>query len=55
MAYSLEFRNYVLRYKERNALTFEQTSQHFNIGARTLFRWSKQKSNQGITSNRRSS
>ena len=39
MAYSLDFRQRVLAYKEKHSLTFQQTSAHFGIGIRTLFRW----------------
>ena len=41
MTYSLDFRQHVLAYKEKYNLSFEQTSQHFDVGIRTLFRWSK--------------
>ncbi|MET1254557.1 IS630 transposase-related protein [Aliikangiella maris] len=40
MSYSLDFRQRVLVYKEKHQLTFQQTSEHFGIGIRTLFRWS---------------
>lgn len=40
MSYSLDFRQRVLAYKEKQAITFQQTSEHFDIGIRTLFRWS---------------
>ena len=39
MGYSLDFRQRVLAYKEKNGLTFEKTSEHFNVSLRTLFRW----------------
>ena len=39
MSYSLDFRQRVMGYKERNELTFQQTSDHFDVGMRTLFRW----------------
>jgi len=39
MAYSLDFRQKVFAYKEKHQLTFEQTSQHFEINIATLFRW----------------
>ncbi|MDE1465649.1 helix-turn-helix domain-containing protein [Spartinivicinus poritis] len=39
MTYSLDFRQHVFKYKEKEGLTFEQTSEHFDIGLRTLFRW----------------
>lgn len=41
MSYSLDFRQRVLAYKEKQGLTFQHTSEHFDIGIRTLFRWSK--------------
>ncbi|MDR0218680.1 MAG: transposase, partial [Enterobacteriaceae bacterium] len=40
MGYSLDFRKRVLAYKEKHSLTFEQTSTHFEVAIRTLFRWS---------------
>ena len=40
MAYSLDFRQKILAYKEKHAFTFGQTSEHFDISIRTLFRWS---------------
>ena len=42
MTYSLDFRQRVMGYKAKKSLTFAQTSDHFDIGIRTLFRWSKQ-------------
>ncbi|PHM70065.1 transposase [Xenorhabdus sp. KJ12.1] len=39
MGYSLDFQKRVLAYKEKYSLTFEQTSNHFDISMRTLFRW----------------
>ena len=39
MTYSLDFRQKVFTYKAKKELTFEQTSEHFDIGIRTLFRW----------------
>ena len=39
MTYSLDFRQKVFAYKTKKGLTFEQTSEHFDIGIRTLFRW----------------
>jgi transposase len=41
MAYSLDFRKQVFKVKEKNNFTFEQTSKHFGITIRTLFRWNK--------------
>ncbi|MDX7992597.1 hypothetical protein FE393_14990 [Xenorhabdus sp. psl] len=40
MGYSLDFRKKVLAYKDKHSLIFEQTSVHFEIAIRTLFRWS---------------
>jgi transposase len=39
MTYDLNFRRKVFAYKAKNELTFEKTSNHFDIGIRTLFRW----------------
>lgn len=39
MAYSLDFRKRVFALKEKEDLTFEETSKRFGIGIRTLFRW----------------
>ncbi|MBC8946214.1 IS630 transposase-related protein [Xenorhabdus indica] len=39
MGYSLDFRKRVLAYKDKHSLTFEQTSTHFEVPIRTLFRW----------------
>lgn len=41
MAYSLDFRKQVFKVKEKNNFTFEETSEHFGITIRTLFRWCK--------------
>lgn len=41
MSYSLDFRRRVFELKAKKGLTFEETSQHFGIGIRTLFRWQK--------------
>jgi len=41
MTYSLDFRKKVFQYKKKERLTFDQTSKHFDIPIRTLFRWSK--------------
>ena len=40
MTYSLDFCQKIMDYKTKKGLTFEQTSHHFDIGIRTLFRWS---------------
>ncbi|MCL1123994.1 IS630 transposase-related protein [Shewanella surugensis] len=39
MPYSIDLRRKVFVYKEKHQLTFEQTSQHFEINIATLFRW----------------
>ena len=39
MSYSIDFRQKVLAYKEKHSLTFQETSEHFEISIRTLFRW----------------
>ncbi len=41
MSYSLDFRKRVLQLKEEKGMTFEETSQYFGIGIRTLFRWQR--------------
>ena len=41
MTYSLRFRQKVFSTKEKFHLTFEQTSQRFDIPIRTLFRWQR--------------
>jgi transposase len=41
MTYSFEFRQQVFSVKEKHDLTFEQTSERFDIPVRTLFRWQK--------------
>lgn len=41
MAYSLDFRKQVFKIKEKYNFTFAETSEHFGITIRTLFRWSK--------------
>lgn len=41
MRYPIEFRQKVLAMKKRHKWTFEQTSKHFEIGIRTIFRWDK--------------
>lgn len=40
MTYSKDFRQKVLAYKEKKGLSFDQTSEHFDIGVRSLYRWS---------------
>jgi len=39
MTYSLDFRRKVFEVKEKQGLTFEETSQLFDVGMKTLFRW----------------
>ena len=39
MTYSLDFRQKVFAVKAKKNLTFEQTSERFDIPMRTLFRW----------------
>ncbi len=39
-AYTLDFRKQVFKVKEKNNYTFQETSSHFGITTRTLFRWS---------------
>jgi len=39
MTYSLDFRQKVFAIKAKKNLTFAQTSEHFDIPIRTLFRW----------------
>ena len=41
MTYSLPFRQKVFSTKEKFHLTFEQTSQRFDVLIRTLFRWQR--------------
>ena len=39
--YSLDFRKRVLAIKEKEQLTFQQTSDRFDVSIRTLFSWIK--------------
>jgi len=39
MTYPLKFRQKVFAVKEKNGLTYEQTSERFDVSIRTLFRW----------------
>ena len=41
MTYPIQFRKKVFETKEKYELTFEETSQRFDIPIRTLFRWQK--------------
>jgi len=41
MSYSLDYRQRVFEKKEKEKLTFEQTSKRFGVGIATLFRWQK--------------
>ena len=40
MGYSLDFRQRVMADKESKKLTFQETSDKYNVSMRTLFRWS---------------
>jgi hypothetical protein len=42
MTYPLKFRQKVYSTKKKFHLTFEQTSERFDISIRTLFRWQQQ-------------
>jgi transposase len=39
MSYSLDFRKQVFKVKQKESLTFQETSDRFGIPIRTLFRW----------------
>lgn len=39
MSYSLDLRKQVFKVKEKESLTFQETSERFGIPIRTLFRW----------------
>ncbi len=39
MTYSLDFRRKVFEVKEKQGLTFEETSHLFDVSMKTLFRW----------------
>lgn len=39
MAYSLDYRQRVMKIKKEENLTYEETGKRFGIGIRTLFRW----------------
>ena len=41
MAYSLDFRKRVFTIREKEQLTFSQTSKRFHVPMRTLFRWQR--------------
>lgn len=41
MAYSLDFRKRVFAVREKEELTFSETSKRFHIDIRTLFRWQR--------------
>ena len=41
MTYPLKFRQKVFATKEKFGLTFEQTSERFDVPIRTLFRWQR--------------
>mgnify|MGYP000300711949 CR=1 FL=1 len=42
MTYSKDFRQKVLAYKDDYGLTFDETSDHFDIGVSSLYRWCNQ-------------
>ena len=42
MTYPLKFRQQVFAVKDKYTLTFEQTSERFDLPIRTLFRWQNQ-------------
>ena len=46
MTYSFDFRKRVFDEKQEKGLTFEETSQRFDVPVRTLFRWSQRLSPQ---------
>ena len=39
MSYSIDFRRQVFKIKEKESLTFQETSDRFGVPIRTLFRW----------------
>ena len=39
MGYGLDLRQRVFTYKEKHQLTFQQTSEHFDVNIASLFRW----------------
>jgi transposase len=41
MAYSLDFRKRVFAVKEKEGLTFSETSKRFHVPMNTLFRWQR--------------
>jgi transposase len=41
MTHSIDFRRHVLKVKEEEGLSFEETSKRFKLGKTSLFRWSK--------------
>lgn len=41
MSYSLDYRHRVFEIKEKEELTFEETSKRFGVSMRTLFNWKK--------------
>jgi len=42
MTYSLDYRKRVLKIKQTEGLTYEETSQRFKVGIASLFRWKKE-------------
>lgn len=41
MTYSLDFRRRILKIKEKQGLSFSETSKRFDVPMRTLFRWKR--------------
>jgi transposase len=39
MSYSIDFRRQVFKIKERDTLTYQQTSDRFGVSMRALFKW----------------
>ena len=42
MTYGVEFRRHVLLVREREGLTFAETSERFSVGVASLTRWTRQ-------------
>ena len=42
MTYSKQFRQEVLAYKDKFGLSYDDTSEHFDISSRSLYRWSNE-------------
>lgn len=41
MSYSIDFRKQIFKIKEKESLTFQETSDRFGVPIRTLFRWQR--------------